>query len=121
MDAPEDRSKALNEHMSSGFAPRADIVTACRHVRLVPARDIDDANQIDQAQKTAPLNSTTARPYVETSQSFEHNRHVGRGASAQCDERLIFRCPVPIFDRCNIGKFDDNHPIGSPIPLQYFV
>jgi hypothetical protein len=24
--APEDRSKALNEHMSSGFAPRADIV-----------------------------------------------------------------------------------------------
>src|SRR2546430_2082632 len=36
MDAPEDRSKALNEHMSSGFAPRADIVAACRHVRFVP-------------------------------------------------------------------------------------
>jgi hypothetical protein len=36
MDAPEDRSKALNEHMSSGFAPRADIVAACRQVRLVP-------------------------------------------------------------------------------------
>jgi hypothetical protein len=35
MDAPEDRSKALNEHMSSGFAPRADIVAACRHVRFV--------------------------------------------------------------------------------------
>jgi hypothetical protein len=34
MDAPEDRSKALNEHMSSGFAPRADIVAACRHVRF---------------------------------------------------------------------------------------
>src|SRR5262245_42031178 len=36
MDAPEARSKALNAHMSSGFAPRADIVTACRHVRFVP-------------------------------------------------------------------------------------
>jgi hypothetical protein len=36
MDAPEDRSKALNEYMSSGFAPRADIVAACRHVRFVP-------------------------------------------------------------------------------------
>jgi hypothetical protein len=36
MDATEDRSKALNEHMSSGFAPRADIVAACRHVRFVP-------------------------------------------------------------------------------------
>src|ERR1700758_4376992 len=36
MNAPEDRSKALNEHMSSGFAPRADIVAACRHVRFVP-------------------------------------------------------------------------------------
>ena len=36
MDAPEDRSKALNEHMSSGFAPRADIVAAFRHVRFVP-------------------------------------------------------------------------------------
>jgi hypothetical protein len=58
---------------------------------------------------------------VQTSQSFEHDHHVGRGASAQCDERLVFRCPVPIFDRRNIGKFDDNHPIGSPIPLQYFV
>src|SRR5215469_12008868 len=33
MDAPEDRSKALNEHMSSGFAPRADIVAAYRQVR----------------------------------------------------------------------------------------
>jgi len=40
MDAPEDRSKALNEHMSSGFAPRADIVAACRHVRFVPKGDI---------------------------------------------------------------------------------
>jgi hypothetical protein len=40
MDAPEDRSKALNEHMSSGFAPRADIVAACRHVRFVPEKDI---------------------------------------------------------------------------------
>jgi hypothetical protein len=39
MDAPEDRSKALNEHMSSGFAPRADIVAACRHVRFVPGPD----------------------------------------------------------------------------------
>src|SRR6516165_2999050 len=36
MNAPEDRSKALNEHMSSGFAPRADIVAACWHVRFVP-------------------------------------------------------------------------------------
>src|SRR5215471_8169531 len=36
MDAPEDRSKALNEHVSFGFAPRADIVAACRHVRFVP-------------------------------------------------------------------------------------
>ena len=36
MNAPEDRSKALNEHVSSGFAPRADIVAACRHVRFVP-------------------------------------------------------------------------------------
>jgi hypothetical protein len=34
MDAPD--SKALNEHVSSGFAPRADIVVACRHVRFVP-------------------------------------------------------------------------------------
>jgi hypothetical protein len=40
MDAPEDRSKALNEHMSSGFAPRADIVAACRHVRFVPEVDM---------------------------------------------------------------------------------
>ena len=32
-------SKALNEHMSSGFAPRADIVAACRHVRFVPPSD----------------------------------------------------------------------------------
>ena len=40
MDAPEDRSKALNEHMSSGFAPRADIVAACRHVRFVPEGDL---------------------------------------------------------------------------------
>src|SRR5215471_14662069 len=39
MDAPEDRSKALNEYMSSGFAPRADIVAACRHVRFVPRGD----------------------------------------------------------------------------------
>jgi hypothetical protein len=36
MDAPEDRSKALNEHMSSGFASRADIVAVCRYVRFVP-------------------------------------------------------------------------------------
>jgi len=36
MDAPEDRSKALNEYMWSGFAPRADIVAACRYVRFVP-------------------------------------------------------------------------------------
>jgi hypothetical protein len=28
MDAPEARSKALNEHMSSGFAPRADLLRA---------------------------------------------------------------------------------------------
>jgi hypothetical protein len=27
-------------HMSSGFAPRADIVAACRHVRFVPTPDI---------------------------------------------------------------------------------
>src|SRR5215813_8747186 len=40
MDAPEDRSKALNEHISSGFAPRADIVAACRHVCFVPNLDI---------------------------------------------------------------------------------
>jgi hypothetical protein len=32
--------KALNEHMSSDFAPRADIVAACRHVRFVPKGDI---------------------------------------------------------------------------------
>jgi hypothetical protein len=38
MDAPEGRSKALNEHMSSGFAPRPDIVPACRHVRFVQLR-----------------------------------------------------------------------------------
>jgi hypothetical protein len=38
--APEGRSKALNEHMSSGFAPRADIVAACRHVRFVPGAAI---------------------------------------------------------------------------------
>ena len=43
MNAPEDRSKALNEHMSSGFAPRADIVAACRHVRFVPIADISSA------------------------------------------------------------------------------
>src|SRR5262249_57187824 len=36
MNGPEDRSKALNEHISSGFAPRADIVAAFRHVRFVP-------------------------------------------------------------------------------------
>jgi hypothetical protein len=40
MDAPEERSKAFIEHMSSGFAPRADIVAACRHVRFVPRADI---------------------------------------------------------------------------------
>src|SRR6201987_3741200 len=36
MDSPEDRPKALNEDMSPGFPPRADIVAACRHVRFVP-------------------------------------------------------------------------------------
>jgi hypothetical protein len=35
--------------------------------------------------------------------------------------RNAMTAPVPIFDRWNIAKFDDNHPIGSPIPLQYFV
>jgi hypothetical protein len=41
MDAPEDRSKAINEHMSSGFAPRADIVTACpaRPLRAITGRE----------------------------------------------------------------------------------
>src|SRR6476660_6046791 len=39
MGAPEDRLKALNEHVSSDFAPRADIVAACRHVRFVPNSD----------------------------------------------------------------------------------
>jgi hypothetical protein len=39
MDVPEDRSKALNEEMSSGFAPRADIGASCRHVRFVPEAD----------------------------------------------------------------------------------
>jgi hypothetical protein len=43
MDRPEDCSKALNEYMSSGFAPRADIVAACRHVRFVPEGDISSA------------------------------------------------------------------------------
>jgi hypothetical protein len=32
--------KALSEHMSSGFASRADIVAACRYVRFVPKGDI---------------------------------------------------------------------------------
>ena len=45
MDAPEDRSKALNEHMSSGFAPRADIVAACRHVRFVPQAAVSDRSK----------------------------------------------------------------------------
>jgi hypothetical protein len=36
MDAPEDRLKAVNEHMWSGFASRADIVAVCPHVRFVP-------------------------------------------------------------------------------------
>jgi hypothetical protein len=45
MDAPEDRSKALNEHMSSGFAPRADIVAACRYVRLVPIAAASTCNK----------------------------------------------------------------------------
>ena len=39
MDAPEDRSNAVNEHMSSGFAPRADIVASCRHVRFGRVED----------------------------------------------------------------------------------
>jgi hypothetical protein len=42
---PEDRSKALNEYMSSGFAPRADIVAACRHVRFVPTAEMRDRDQ----------------------------------------------------------------------------
>jgi hypothetical protein len=43
MDAPEDRSKALNEHKSSGFAPRADIVAACRNVRFVPETEVAES------------------------------------------------------------------------------
>jgi hypothetical protein len=50
MDAPEDRSKALNEHMSSGFAPRADIVAACRHVRFVPQPAVSSCSNMPCAE-----------------------------------------------------------------------
>jgi hypothetical protein len=46
MNASEDRSKALNEHMSSGFAPRADIVAACRHVRFVPKAAVSNRSKM---------------------------------------------------------------------------
>jgi len=46
VNAPEDRSKALNEHMSSGFAPRADIVAAFRHVRFVPEPAVSRCNKV---------------------------------------------------------------------------
>jgi hypothetical protein len=46
MDAPEDRSK---EHMSSGFAPRADIVAAC------PARPLRATSCHEQSRQTAQL------------------------------------------------------------------
>jgi hypothetical protein len=61
MDAPEDRSKALNEHMSSGFAPRADIVAACRHVRFVPEAAVSDRSKsITSSAVASQLSGKTA-------------------------------------------------------------
>jgi hypothetical protein len=54
MDAPENRLKALNEHMSSGFAPRADIVAACRYVRFVPNADIRGCRSSEQGGRFDP-------------------------------------------------------------------
>jgi hypothetical protein len=54
--------KSRNEHMSAGLPQIADIARRSWHGRKVPARDIDDANQIDQAQKTAPLNLAIQSP-----------------------------------------------------------
>jgi hypothetical protein len=40
----------------------AAIEQTFRHFAFVPATDIDDANQIDEAQKTAPLNLAIQSP-----------------------------------------------------------
>jgi hypothetical protein len=43
--------------MSSGLSLKADIAQYSRHFAFVPATEIDDANRIDEAQKTAPFES----------------------------------------------------------------
>jgi hypothetical protein len=45
------------EQMSSGLSLKADIAQYSRHFAFVPATEIDDANRIDEAQKTAPFES----------------------------------------------------------------
>jgi hypothetical protein len=50
MDAPEDRLKAVNEHMWSGFASRADIVAVCPHVRFVPIGDLSRCSNVLRGQ-----------------------------------------------------------------------
>jgi hypothetical protein len=47
MDAPENRSKALNEH------PRADFIAACRHVRFVPNASLRTARKTAKSERAS--------------------------------------------------------------------
>jgi hypothetical protein len=75
MDAPQDRSKALNEHMLSGFAPRADIVAACRHVRFVPlATECSAANySITSSARARSVGGTSKETIVQASARLDPN------------------------------------------------
>jgi hypothetical protein len=107
MDAPEDRSKALNEHMSSGFAPRAEIVAACRHVRFVPTAAVSNRSKAVPYSITSSARATSVGGIIQAKclggdqidDQVERDR-VAQGAYRRCDRKKTMLVALP----CNADQ-----------------